>query len=54
MDTAFKMKKQAKKKKTRSGSTRKKIQKIVEGETEEKPFHYGGLPERNLKKNLGC
>ena len=20
----------------------------------EKPFDFGGLPERNLKKNLGC
>jgi hypothetical protein len=21
---------------------------------EEKPFDFGGLPERDLKKNLGC
>jgi hypothetical protein len=21
---------------------------------EEKPFDFGGLPNRNLKKNLGC
>lgn len=21
---------------------------------EEKPFDFGGLPDRNLKKNLGC
>ena len=23
-------------------------------EPEEKPFDFGGLPERDLKKNLGC
>jgi hypothetical protein len=23
-------------------------------ETEEKRFDFGGLPNRNLKKNLGC
>jgi hypothetical protein len=23
-------------------------------ETEEKPFDFGGLPARDLKKNLGC
>jgi len=22
--------------------------------TEEKPFDFGGLPNRDLKKNLGC
>lgn len=21
---------------------------------EDKPFDFGGIPERNLKKNLGC
>jgi hypothetical protein len=21
---------------------------------EEKPFDFGGIPDRNLKKNLGC
>ncbi|HQQ98270.1 MAG TPA: hypothetical protein PLX35_13460 [Cyclobacteriaceae bacterium] len=25
-----------------------------EAPTEEKPFDFGGLPARNLKKNLGC
>lgn len=25
-----------------------------EESTEDKPFDYGGLPARNLKKNLGC
>jgi hypothetical protein len=32
--------------------------KIKESEdlplTPEKPFDFGGLPDRNLKKNLGC
>lgn len=23
-------------------------------EEENKPFDFGGLPDRNLKKNLGC
>jgi hypothetical protein len=23
-------------------------------EAEEKPFDFGGLPQRDLKKNLGC
>lgn len=52
--TTIKMKKQVKKKKPRRESTQKKIQNIPEGETEEKSPGYGGLPERNLKKNLGC
>jgi hypothetical protein len=35
---------------------KKKSQKIVPPSTPEKenPFDFGGLPERNLKKNLGC
>jgi hypothetical protein len=28
--------------------------KKQEDSTEEKTFDFGGLPERNLKKNLGC
>jgi hypothetical protein len=48
------MKKRAKNKKIRSESTQEKIQKTVDGEVKEKPFDFGGLPERNLKKNLGC
>jgi hypothetical protein len=48
------MKKRAKNKKIRSESTQEKIQKTVDGEVKEKPFDFGGLPERNLRKNLGC
>ncbi len=45
------MKKQRKKKEI------KKTKVVKEKETEtdiEKPFDFGGLPDRNLKKNLGC
>jgi hypothetical protein len=26
----------------------------IEQEEAEKPFDFGGLPDRDLKKNLGC
>jgi hypothetical protein len=29
-----------------------KVESVVE--PEEKPFDFGGLPNRDLKKNLGC
>jgi hypothetical protein len=29
-------------------------QKQEEPSTDEKPFDFGGLPQRDLKKNLGC
>ena len=35
----------------------KKTKEVKEKEQEtgaEKPFDFGGLPDRNLKKNLGC
>jgi hypothetical protein len=35
----------------------KKTKEIKEKEQEtsvDKPFDFGGLPDRNLKKNLGC
>jgi hypothetical protein len=28
--------------------------KAEQPEDEEKPFDFGGLPNRDLKKNLGC
>jgi hypothetical protein len=34
---------------------RKQHAKEVEAPVdEEKPFDFGGIPDRNLKKNLGC
>jgi hypothetical protein len=43
------------KKKTSKKAKPKSINKEKEKEaTEEKPFEYGGLPNRDLKKNLGC
>ena len=40
---------------------KKEIKKIVPAkekeiplQDDEKPFDFGGLPDRNLKKNLGC
>ena len=32
----------------------KKSQPRPISEEKEKPFDFGGLPERDLKKNLGC
>jgi len=49
-----KMKKKAKK--TESKLV-KEVKKDLPEETNsipEKPFDFGGLPDRNLKKNLGC
>jgi len=41
--------------------TKKEIKKIVPPkgkeippQDDEKPFDFGGIPERDLKKNLGC
>ena len=28
--------------------------RISQEEKDEKPLDFGGLPDRNLKKNLGC
>lgn len=33
---------------------KKKPQTELTSEEKEKPFDFGGLPERDLKKNLGC
>jgi hypothetical protein len=42
--------------------TKKKGEKLMSGKPnvtpppvdEEKPFDFGGIPDRDLKKNLGC
>ena len=31
-----------------------KQQPSKENEEQEKPFDFGGIPQRDLKKNLGC
>ncbi len=50
------MKKQSKKKADKvENRAKKKIAERSEAEeTTERNFDFGGLPERNLKKNLGC
>lgn len=43
------------KKKSKKESQQPPKKTGVAPETEsKKPFDFGGLPERNLKKNLGC
>jgi hypothetical protein len=51
------MSKAAKKKTKKAGakSTVKTIpQEPIWSADEDKPFDFGGLPDRDLKKNLGC
>ena len=44
-----------KKKATKKSKTKAVVaQPKGANETEEKPFDFGGLPQRDLKKNLGC
>ena len=48
------MKKKSKKKEVKkSEEAKKKVSEEAVPSTE-KPFDFGGLPDRNLKKNLGC
>lgn len=48
-------KKKSKGKKVSSDSLKPPLEKNVPVEPEEeKPFDFGGLPDRDLKKNLGC
>ena len=45
------------KKKPKKKEIKPKMKVVKETEQEisvEKPFDFGGLPDRNLKKNLGC
>ena len=51
------MSKSAKKKTKKAGdkSTAKPTpQEAIKSAYDDKPFDFGGLPERDLKKNLGC
>ncbi len=48
------MKKQSKKKATKKAADPKKQELNKSNADIERPFDFGGLPERNLKKNLGC
>ena len=47
------MKKQSKKRNIKKPSSKKAASEIEPSEIE-KGFDFGGLPDRNLKKNLGC
>jgi hypothetical protein len=42
------------KKKAKHESNAKPSESPKKDEREEKLFDFGGLPDRNLKKNLGC
>jgi hypothetical protein len=47
------MKKKTKRKKEEKVLPQK-LKDIPPQDEEEKPFDFGGIPERDLKKNLGC
>jgi hypothetical protein len=47
------MKKKSKKKNVKSRELPSKVDSAIKPE-EGKTFDFGGLPERDLKKNLGC
>ena len=53
MDNAARMKKKSKKKEIKKPQEAKKTS-FEEPASSEKTFDFGGLPDRNLKKNLGC
>lgn len=42
------------KKKLKSASTKKRSEEIASREETEDNLNFGGLPPRDLKKNLGC
>jgi hypothetical protein len=42
------------KKKTNSKKQKPKEEPVLPKEDQEKPFDFGGLPQRDLKKSLGC
>jgi hypothetical protein len=48
------MKKKVKKKRVKDGQAQNKTPEKIDAVIEEKLFDFGGLPERNLKKSLGC
>lgn len=47
-------KKQLKPEEKASSQTEKAASDLEKDTSEEKPFDFGGLPQRDLKKNLGC
>ena len=50
------VKKEKKEKRTSARAANQKKEDVPKtpDADDEKPFDYGGLPERDLKKNLGC
>ena len=48
------MKKKSKEKKPATKLVPEKVKQIPPRDEEEKPFDFGGIPDRDLKKNLGC
>ncbi|MEI9919215.1 MAG: hypothetical protein WDO14_10505 [Bacteroidota bacterium] len=48
------MKKKGKQKAARKKIVLEKPKEIPQQNDDEKPFDFGGIPDRDLKKNLGC
>ena len=48
------MKKKAKEKKTDKKIVPEKPKQLPQQDDDSKPFDFGGIPDRDLKKNLGC
>lgn len=48
------MSKKKKDKKKETGKPKPPEKPVEEKEPDENPFDFGGLPQRDLKKNLGC
>lgn len=48
------MKKKGKQKTTPKKIVLEKPKEVPQQIDEEKPFDFGGIPDRDLKKNLGC
>lgn len=48
------MKKKGKEKKPAKKLVPEKAKPIPPNDEDEKPFDFGGIPDRDLKKNLGC
>jgi len=54
MSKVNKSNKKQKASKPKPDKPEKKIEPSTENEQDENPFDFGGLPARDLKKNLGC
>ena len=48
------MNRTTKKKAKKAGKEPKKAEPPTPATEEDKPFDFGGFPDRDLKKNLGC